>query len=61
MFTYPCLLKHLRKVFGTRKFVRNASDIYPGLKEPMDNQQPSRLGETLRVPDDAVHRLNGSG
>jgi hypothetical protein len=31
------------------------------LKDRMDNRQPSRLGETLRVPDGAVHRLNGSG
>ncbi|CAJ0926043.1 7547_t:CDS:2 [Entrophospora sp. SA101] len=31
------------------------------LKDRMENRQPNRLGETLRVPDGAVHRLNGSG
>jgi hypothetical protein len=41
--------------------VRNAGDIQGPSKEGMDNRQPSRLGETLRVPDDAVHRLDGSG
>ena len=41
--------------------MRNADDIQGPLKEGMDNRQPSGLGETLRVPDHAVHRLNGSG
>jgi len=35
--------------------------LLDGVKASMDNRQPSRLGETLRVPDDAVHRLDGNG
>ncbi|CAG8586771.1 8253_t:CDS:2 [Paraglomus occultum] len=40
---------------------RNANDTQSLLKGRMDNRQPSRLGETLRVPDGAVHRLDVGG